>query len=939
MYINLGDFSRAMHYLNTGLRISQKFNQLKNIADIIGNIGLIKYFMGLYKEAMDLFKEELKINRKLRNSFEVQMVSGKIANAYLEMNDYDKAILYFEIQKKLCLKLKNKKFLSYAYGGLAHAYLSMYDFEKAFYYLNNQILLCEEINERRGLSAAFSNTGLAYFRKQDYDLSMSYFYRALENDRQLGNIRGLVYIYSSLGNVCKSKKEPANALRFFKKELELCTRLKMHRQEASAIGDIGLIYKLRKKFEPALKAFNKQTYICRKYDLPQALFHALDNMGEIYREMKKFDLSLKYFKDQLALSKKEFGSHHPNTSVAYRNLGNAFLSSGNCKNALSMYQRSLIANSKNFTSGLVNNAPPTEEAYSGQEMFETLVAKAFALRKFSATNRNSLTNLKLALSTYELALSLTNRIRTGFREENSKYFMTENLLNVYEDAIEAAVEIYDRTRDRKYLEHAFHLSERNKAAVLIENIRDSEAKITANLPEKLVERERSLKAKIAFTESEKHKELQKGRRYSKSAVNHLDKTLFNLKREYNAFIEKLEKKYPEYYALKSKSPDVSIEEIRKKLITADNIIIEYFAGERNIYIFKITDKDISVNKVLKKKSFDKSVKDLRESLVSNSLVNFSVNRKKFSVSSYRLYVTLLGNVLNDTASKSGLIIIPDNTIGYIPFEALITAETEEDSGYKDFSYLIKNFTVSYGYSSVYLMKNITVQKKINQKKIIGFAPDFEDSEDQISIRSNGEENVSGLAPLNYNAFELKEIEKYFPGDYFIKKSATKDEFLKSADRYSIIHLATHCLIDEKNPMFSKICFSRSPDPETGNYLHSHELFNLKLNSRLAVLSACHTGFGKLIRGEGILSIARGFAFSNCNSIIMSLWQVNDRSTSKIMVDFYKELFHGNRIDASLRSAKLSYIENSNQYNSSPFFWAPFILIGNSDAVNFAPASN
>ncbi|MEO8211076.1 MAG: CHAT domain-containing protein, partial [bacterium] len=485
------------------------------------------------------------------------------------------------------------------------------------------------------------------------------------------------------------------------------------------------------------------------------------------------------------------------------------------------------------------------------------------------------------------------------------------------------------------LEKAFYLSERTKAATLLENMKDSEAKITANLPEKLVEKEKLLKAHIAFKESEKYKELQKGRKSRKKVIEKFDKLIFDLKREYNTFIEKLEKNYPEYYNLKTEITDASIKDIREKLLTGKKIIIEYFAGEKNIYTFKITDTDISVNKILKRKSFEKSIKEFRRSLVTLSLLNFSNNFKIFSENAYKLYLILLGSILSDSEDISNLIIIPDNIIGYISFEALITKPPIEDSCYKNLSYLIKEFTVSYGYSSVYLLKNTGYQKKLNQKKIIGFAPGFKNALDNSANASNAEERFrSQLVPLNYNESELNEIGKYFPGDYFIKENATKKTFLKFAGKYSIIHLATHCIIDEMKPMFSRICFSESDNTPAESYLHSYELLNLRLNSRLAVLSACHTGAGKLIKGEGILSVARGFAYSNCSSIVMSLWQVNDLSTSKLMVDFYKGLFHGNYIDDSLRQAKLHYLEQANDYNSSPFFWAPFIMIGNSNPIKF-----
>lgn len=940
VYIHMGKFPKALQCLRTGLKISEKHKLEKNKANIIGNIGLIKYYRGLYKEAMELFQEELKIFKKVKDITGVKIATGKIANSYIEVNDYDKAIHYFKVQEKLCEKTKDRQTLLYTFGGLAQAYIQMYNFEKVFYYLNKQILLCEEISDRRGLSIALCTTGFAYFLKQDYDHSLSYFYRALDNDKKLNNIRGLVYTYSSLGNIYKDKKDHASALKYFKKQLALSIKLKMHRQEASSLGDIGIIYKVRKQFGSALKFFRKQTGICRKYKQTLSLFFALDNLGEIFRLTGKYELSLKYFHEQLALSKKAYGNSHPNTSMAFRNIGKVFTSTYDFKKALAYYQKSLIAISKNFESHSIKNNPSMEEAYSEKQLFETLHEKAHALRKLYSRENSSEGILELSLVTYELALRVADKTRASLREESSKFFITENLVPVYEEAIDTAVELFNITGDEKYFDKAFGFAEKNKAVTLLENIKESEAKIISNLPQNLIEKEKSLNANIAFQESEKHKELLKGRKSDKKSINKFEESIFNLKRQYNSFREDLEKNHPEYRNLKTEITGISIKDVRKKLITENNMIIEYFAGEKAIYTFKITDKNVTVTKTLRNKNFGKSIKDLREALVTFSLLNFSDNLKKFSDNAYKLYLILLDKVLNEGEIKSSLIIIPDSIIGYIPFEALITEPGLKNSGYKNHSYLIKNFNVSYGYSSVYLLKNAGEQKYLNQKKIIGFAPGFENPSVRVPDSINAEDKIrSQLVPLNFNEAELKEIGKYFPGDYFINKDATKKTFLENADKYTIIHLATHCLIDEKNPMFSRICFSKS-HIGSDDYLYSYELFNLKLNSRLAVLSACQTGMGKLIKGEGILSIARGFAFSNCTGIVMSLWQVNDQSTSKIMSDFYRELFHGNRIDNSLRAAKLRYLENSNQFNSSPFFWAPFIVTGNCDPIKFhTPSKN
>ena len=162
----------------------------------------------------------------------------------------------------------------------------------------------------------------------------------------------------------------------------------------------------------------------------------------------------------------------------------------------------------------------------------------------------------------------------------------------------------------------------------------------------------------------------------------------------------------------------------------------------------------------------------------------------------------------------------------------------------------------------------------------------------------------------------------------IDSACTERNFKEQAPEYSLVHLAMHGILDNEHPILSSLAFTESLDTTEDNLLQAYEIAHLHLNADLVVLSACETGFGKFKEGEGVMSLARSFMYAGVPSLVVSMWQVNDKSTSSIMQLFYKNLARKMDKSEALRQAKLSYIASANGIAGHPAFWAPFIQLGN-----------
>ena len=191
-----------------------------------------------------------------------------------------------------------------------------------------------------------------------------------------------------------------------------------------------------------------------------------------------------------------------------------------------------------------------------------------------------------------------------------------------------------------------------------------------------------------------------------------------------------------------------------------------------------------------------------------------------------------------------------------------------------------------------------------------------------------------LSRLAFAADEVKNIQKLLGGGaIWLDANATKLAFLKNAPDCGILHLAMHGAIDEQNPLNSGLIFSKT-DSSKDNFLSGYDLFSMQFRTGLAVLSACNTGNGALRRTEGVMSLARAFAFAGCPATVMSLWSIPDESTSKVMLGFYKNLKNGATKDVALQQAKLEYLDNCPPQYSLPNYWGATVVIGNVEAVDF-----
>jgi CHAT domain-containing protein len=440
--------------------------------------------------------------------------------------------------------------------------------------------------------------------------------------------------------------------------------------------------------------------------------------------------------------------------------------------------------------------------------------------------------------------------------------------------------------------------------VLLEAISDSQAKSFAGIPADLLEEEKNLKSAIALCSQ------KLAQKPTAEEEKYLRETSFNLNRTYEAFIQRLEKQFPEYFNLKFNTSAPAIQDLQQKL-GKNTALLSYFIDERNsrLYIFQITRSDYDVVTHALPKDFDRQITGMRNGI-------FYSEFKTYRQSAANLSSLLLPRKL--PASINDLILLPTGRLSIIPFEALLTENPGENENYAAWPYWLKKYSIRYEFSAGLILQKSESTEAAKPSILLCAPVTFDEA--------------TGLASLPGTESEVKEIAQLFGNKnltcgLYTKKNAD-EKLVKSGNlkNFNLLHFATHGVVDETNPELSRIFLQSEVGSEDGN-LFAGEIYNLDLNARLVTLSACQTGLGKISKGEGVIGLSRALVYAGAERILVSFWSVADESTSILMKDFYQEMLDhpGQSFSESLQVSKQKLL--SKKEYSSPYYWAPFVLIG------------
>ncbi|MFO7524847.1 MAG: tetratricopeptide repeat protein [Ignavibacteriaceae bacterium] len=622
-----------------------------------------------------------------------------IGETYLKQSDYFNAIENH--QKSIALKLKllgeGTRQLVSNYTSLGIIYFELGDYDTALdYYLKALELTPLQENRNKLLIAKFyNNIGNVYDKKGDLEKALEFHKNSLSiRIGQLGEDHIEVSSsYTNIGIICSRKGNYVDALDYFNKSLAIKQQVlgELHPDVARNYGNIGDNYYNLRDYENAIKYSLKSLEIITSIlgeENPAAINRYI-TLGNIYKDKSDFELSIEYLEKAITSAIKIFGSKHPDIGKSYTHLAEVYNLKNDFKTALKFCQKSIVSLVEAYENESIYDNPELEGILSETELLNTLSLKARIFNELS-----ELTDLKMSLSTFQLAVNLLDKMRTGYKSEGSKLFLREQASEIYAQAINTSLKLFDLTNESEYKQRAFLFAEKSKAAVLQDGIAEVQARQFAGVSSDLLNEEKQLRINLVFYETELQKELQKKDSLDKNKITELENQLFALKSRYEELISHLEKKYPDYFNLKYQTKTITVRDVQEHL--PDNTaLIEYFIGSDIIYIFTFSRDEIDIISIKKPNNFEEIIKVFYSSILKTDRENYIKLGNELSKC---LIMPVISNPV--LQSKEKLVIIPHELLHIIPFEALFTStQSYDQSDYTEYNYLIKKFDISYHYSA------------------------------------------------------------------------------------------------------------------------------------------------------------------------------------------------------------------------------------------------
>ena len=719
-----------------------------------------------------------------------------------------------------------------------------------------------------------------YTRLGDFNRAEDILKTTIQIAQELKNTTHLISGYQNLAIVKRSTGNFETAINY----LNEAEKLSSSNQTISKLySDKAINYLMLNNLEEVQKfvKFSSKNNIEKN---TQIIFRNHKTLGAVFFQKNEYKNALLNFNKALNVGLEYFGKNNREVAKLHNAIAKCYVKLNDFDNGETSYRtalESLFVLKGNFS----------ENIYAENTLKESFDGLA---EVYSLTN-----SLEKAIEYYGYSFLVDKEIQQTISSQESKVLMQQEIKKRSEACIDICYELFQNSNNLKWIEKAFQFSKNSKFSVL------NEANFSANSKSKfatdsLVQQEQNLKLKKSkLTKSIALEEL-KQKNANVELLAKLVKERDEVSNKLQLLKVELQKKYHSIY---NTSQEFSIKYIQENVLLNNQNLIDFFDGEKSIYRFVISkQKPISILKIQKDEKFKKYLLNFIELFESDRGSEIQNNIQNYTNLGYYLYEKLFNNI-----EGNQLVIIPDGLLNFVPFDALITEQTPV-LNFEKLPYLVKKSQIQLAYSVSSLIKN----KEKKPLKFIGYFPVFNN-------------NHRNLSALNYTLLEAENIKKELTGLFLLNNKASKNSFERNAKNASIIHLSTHA---------SAGSFYQPPAIEFYNEtLFLPEIYGYNLSADLLVLSACETGLGVVRKGEGAMSLARGFSYAGVKNVLVSLWKVNDKATAQLMTNFYKNYSKTNSKSESLHQSKLDYL-NDNEVSSlkkSPYYWSSFVFIGEVDA--------
>ena len=920
-------------------------------AQVYTGLGACYLKTGQTERALVEYTKALDLRLKIFGSIHEKTADAynNLGNCQLALGDYVLAEQYH--QTALAIRQKtlpaNHPDLAASYTNLGNCafYLGRYD--QAIDYSKKALALRRKIYgaAHPKIAQSLNNLGRAYFETGQYADALRCYQNALDIRKKLSGPSdpSLAPLYENLGDLWLEKNEAANAETHFRQAYALIGN--DNPAAAAALWHkIGLCRQENGDYDQALQYHREALAVIEKqYGTDHPFTAAVNsNLGNCLLQKRDYPAAMIHLQKAAGALAATYPTGHPDLVLLYNNLAVSLLRQGRGAEALlelahiqpwmsnpavvspilaamTLKNNALaLAANKQFQPAFIKmDQAIAQLADQKKRQLSAADQDLELLAAYTAKGRllldSDVKNAPAATRVFEQALRIAQRLRNQLSAAARRQW-NEQQYALFAGALEANFIAWQEKKLPQYLERAFLLSEQYKSLTLLEAVQLTNAEHFAGVPDQLLQQESDLKNQLV--ELEKLRMTAAAQGMEKETAT-LDQRYFLTQQALTNLQKKLRKNFPNYQQLAAETEMPSVATLQKDL-AKDQALIEFFTGDKELYVFVLTPNQLKAQRIAKDFPLDAWVADFRAILKAYPRVNgaqLEQNIQDWVAVARKLCQHLFEPIAAQNALPRRLIIVPDGILHYLPFEALLSQIPADAHQFKRHAYLIKRHAFSYAFSGSFLHAILSNRQSGHASRgLLSIAPSFA-------------HNDFGLMPLQYNQSEATAVSRQFSGKALLGNEATLNHFLELAPKYRILHLATHGKAAPTQSDYSFLAFSEQRDSLDNEFLYARDLYNLKLPCELVVLSACETGVGAFQHGEGIIGLSRGFFYAGARSLTTTLWSVDDSRTSALVEQFFAFLKKGLPKDEALQAAKLEFLSRHPHDEAHPFYWAGVAVYG------------
>jgi CHAT domain-containing protein len=876
------------------------------------------------REAIPKYKEAVTLFEAAGDGYRQTLAVQATGLAHAQLNEFRAALPYYEEALSLAQKSGDQRLEAPIETLLGGAYDVLGEIAKSHAHYERARVLAGRLNDKLTQGSAFNNIGKLHHDAGDFQRALDYYLQALplfaeSPQRRAITLNNIGVAYSSLG-------EPERALDYLRQSLDLLKSGPDRSAEALTLNNIGYAYNRLTKYREAQDYYNQSRAMLQKIGNRSLEAQTLDLLGASYSDMGQPDKALELHQQSLEIQRT--AKNIRREALSHSNLGHVYVLLGQPEKALDHFNQALaIQHSVND----LNSAAITLEG--------------------RARAQQKLGNLTAARKDVEESLSLieTVRARSGSQSLRASYLASRE--KAYELYVDVLMQLHAKDPAPRHDAEALQASERGRARSLLEMLNEAPADIEQGVGADLVKREREIRQAInAKAQRQIQLTAQNG---SRQEIETFGKEIRALEDEYQQVQVAIRNASPAYAALTQPQP-LGLKEIQQ-LLEPNTVLLEYSLGDERSYLWAVTQDSLKAFALPKGEEIGKVAQQVYQSLTARSVMKsletpaqreqrIAQADAQFQQSSAELARMILAPAAAEFGTKR-LVVIADGALQYVPFAALPLPGSTRPL-------IVEHELVSLpSASSLAVQRQTLANRKPAPKDVAVIAdPVFSARDSRLKSRAstsaatadddtriiehvgNGSGGPLNVRRLPFTRQEADRILAVAPAgsslravDFRANRSiATSGEL----SNYRYVHFATHGYLDTSRAGLSAIVLSLVDEqgkPQDG-FLRTHDIYNLKLPAELVVLSACETGLGKDVKGEGLEGLTRGFMYAGARRVVVSLWNVNDKATAGLMQHLYVGMLKNKKTPAAaLRAAQIEMLRVKQW--QSPYYWAAFVMQG------------